>query len=87
MSYEANPGQVQQNIKLLQEIEEQKRRIMKMSSSSPSLTSTDHSTIQNASTSPLQQMKPLNTINGTFGFFINTDSMYGNTILPVLPRF
>lgn len=30
---------------------------------------------------------PLSTSSQTFGYFITTDSAFGNTILPVLPRF
>lgn len=102
MSYiEPNLGQTQQNKKILQELEEKKRRMRSNTSSpiqsDPILQSLSTSTNNNliSSDNPIQpiqkqlQQQPFATFynTNTFGYFINTDSAFGNQILPVLPRF
>ena len=103
---EPNPGQIQQNIKILQEIEEQKRRMRQSHSPIQSQSPTHQIQIATPQQLPiftqnlehtantanvLQQPKQINFSNylnsNTFGSFINTDSTFGNSILPVLPRF
>lgn len=91
-----NIGQSQQNKKILQELEEKKRRM--------------RSHTEGTTVSPIQINQPIQSStalidippqikpqpqqafatffnSNTFGYFINTDSVFGNQILPVLPRF
>jgi hypothetical protein len=96
MSFEFNPEQSQQNIKILKDLEEQKRRIRQTtttttSSTSSTLTVTQSNLLDNTLQQPTVAVKPLQTNisycnTNTFGYFINTDSTYGNTIIPILPR-
>ena len=96
MSYEVNLDQAQANtnIKILKELEEQKRRI-RQSTTSSILTTTASATATQSNIPDNQQHQTviktptnisiLNT--NTFGQFISTDSPFGNTIIPILPRF
>ncbi len=97
MSFEFNPEQSQQNIKILKDLEEQKRRIRQTttttttSSTISTLTVTQSNLLDNTLQQPTVAVKPQPTNishcnTNTFGYFINTDSTYGNTIIPILPR-
>jgi len=98
---EPNLGQTQQNKKILQELEEKKRRMRSntaspIQSESPLLnfqSTTNQNIIQSESSlqQPVQrqpQQQPYASFynTNTPGYFINTDSTFGNQILPVLPR-
>jgi len=101
---EPNLGQAQQNKKILQELEEKKRR-MRSNTASPIQSESSLLNFQSNTTNqnlnqpetslqqqPLQrqqqQQQPSASFynTNTFGYFINTESTFGNQILPVLPR-
>ncbi|RNA21214.1 U11 U12 small nuclear ribonucleo 25 kDa [Brachionus plicatilis] len=90
---EPNLGQVQQNKKILQELEEKKRRMRSNTTDSSATLSSSFQTIQQQNTSDfslqqqiVQSKQPtsftLFSSPQTFGYFINTDSNFGNQILP-----
>lgn len=100
MSFEFNPDQVQQNIKILKDLEEQKRRMRQTTTTTttattPTLSTTSSVAITQSNILDNSQQTtvikpPANTSffnTNTFGYFISTDSPYGNTIIPILPRF
>ena len=93
MSVEFNPEQSQQNIKILKDLEEQKRRIRQTTttaSTSSTSTITQSNLLDNSQQTIAVKPPPTNISffnTNTFGYFISTDSPYGNTIIPILPRF
>ncbi|XP_052774086.1 SOSS complex subunit C-like [Mya arenaria] len=98
-----NTGQERQNRKILEQLEEQKKRLRIMSATapgtppvsgpSPAVASSPAVTAQPMVLPETQPMNPaqrtaLQHANAnSFGYFFTQDSSFGNLILPVLPRF
>ena len=78
---EPNINQAQHNKKLIQELNEKKLR-MRINTDTSSLSQIDSLAPNNQT-----QIKSPFPIFNTSGFFIQTDSIFGNQLLPVLPRF
>lgn len=100
MAFQApNAGQGRQNRKILEELEEQKKRL-RMMQTQPS-TANAASTAQSVGGAPTQPIVSTDSNHMTpqqrtalqhahqnsVGYFITQDSSFGNLILPVLPRF
>jgi len=97
MAFQApNLGQGRANRKLLEELEEQKRRLQNQNSSGPSVppaVSTSAVTTPSSLNQDTQHMTAAQRAAiqhahaNSVGYFITQDSSFGNLILPVLPRF
>jgi len=78
-------GKIDQQRKILEELAREKK-LLKSGNSSLGMSAAPSSSISEGQThAPVG--RALETANKTsFGFFIHTDSAFGNVILPVIPR-
>ena len=81
----SNPslGKIDQQRKILEELERQKKQLTGGSGSGNELT-LDPSSMSGLTSSQRSALE--NAAKTSFGYFIAQDSSFGNTILPVIPR-
>ena len=90
----ANQGELQNRNKILQELIEKKKQLGQQASATaapflPSHTPKAHESPRHATEAHLNaQRQALEYANSiSWGYFITQDSLHGNLILPVIPRF
>ncbi|XP_013401447.1 SOSS complex subunit C [Lingula anatina] len=98
MAFQApNAGQGRQNRKILEELEEQKKRLRIQAASQPSgaasgagiqpsIQPSQMLTMDSNTLAAQQRVALQHAHQNSVGFFITQDSSFGNLILPVLPR-
>ncbi|CAH1732578.1 SOSS complex subunit C homolog B-like [Aphis gossypii] len=82
MSFQNQNARGIQNRKILEDLELKKQILLK-TGAIPTPPTVSHPTTQGTSECHFQRAQTLQST----GFFINTDSAFGNSLLPVLPRF
>ena len=89
-------GKIDQQRKILEELERKKKQINQSSGSSSSIVSATSNSTISSSNSPVIDSSPVLSNNqraamevatkSSFGYFVPQDSSFGNLILPVIPR-
>ncbi|KAK2177711.1 hypothetical protein NP493_583g02005 [Ridgeia piscesae] len=98
-----NSGQGRQNLKILEELEEQKKRLklqtqtnntapavptpVRTTGANPPVSTTQTSLAEPQHMTPAQRAALQHAQANSVGYFVTQDSSFGNLILPVLPRF
>ncbi|XP_067946361.1 SOSS complex subunit C-like [Watersipora subatra] len=91
MTHNPIPGQAEENKRILKELDDQKRQLKMKAQGAPVQTQqrpvTLDSVTMGGSSRHNHNRQALHEASvGSFGFYISTDSQFGNPILAVLPR-
>ena len=79
-------GKIDQQRKILEELERRKKNI-NHSTTTSNISTTTNSTTEGAQVSNNQQKAAMKAaLESSYGYFIPQDSSFGNFILPVIPR-